>query len=247
MKINPSHILSFFALSALAPASAAVIYSAGHGDIGIAYDGGLEPHVHLHAGAIVDGSPAAADLEFAPEDILIFVPNPSIARPAGAQWDLIGNSAGSPTWVLPQTEDTGKPWLGIASEELTPGDWTGPLTITLTGVDGPDQFSLFDTDSFGTPTFRMASGNGISSADVINHTAGSHYHGNYTFTEPGVYELTFQIAGTHTAVGPVSASATYTFGVNAVPEPSGVVLFSLTGMLVMLRRRRSASTGLSKA
>jgi len=228
-------------LTTLATARGAAIYTAGHGDIGIAYEGGaLEPHVHIHDGSIVDGVPVnnpPDGEEYDPGDILIFVSNPSVPRPAGAQWDFIGVSAAAPIWYLPQTEDPAKPWLGIASEELDPGDWTGPLTITLTGASGPGAFSLYDTDTFGTPTVRMATGDGISGADFINHVAGSHYHGNYTFTEPGIYELTFLIAGIHNVDGAVSASATYTFGVT-VPEPGSAALGLLAGAMLLRRRCR---------
>lgn len=230
-------------LATLAASRAASILTAGHGDIGIAYEAGvLEPHVHVHDGAIVDGAavnnPPDGE-EYAPGDILIFVSNPSVSRPAGAQWDFIGVSAGTPIWFLPQTEDPAKPWLGIASEELTPGDWTGPLTITLTAASGPGDFSLYDTDTFGSPSVRMATGDGLSSADSISHTPGNHYHGNYTFTEPGIYALTFQIAGTHAVDGPVSANATYTFGVTQVPEPGSAALGLLTAALLVLPRRRA--------
>ncbi len=235
-------LLSISGLAAL-PASGAALYTAGHGDIGLAYEAGaLDPHVHLHDGTIVDGVPInnpPDGEEYAPEDVLIFVSNPSVARPAGAQWDFIGNSAASPVWFLPQTEDPAKPWLGIASEELDPLDWTGPLTIKLTGMTGPGggHFSLYENDAFGNPVVAFATSDGITGADSIGHTAGAHDHFNYAFTQPGIYELTFTFSGVHAVDGAQSASATYFFGVT-VPEPS-TALLSL-GMLagLTLRRRR---------
>ena len=237
--MNTKLTLAALTLSAF-PAVGAALYTSGHGDIGIAYDAGaLEPHVHLHDGTVVNGMPVnnpPDGEEYAPEDIVMFVSNPSVARPAGAQWDFIGTSASNPVWFLPQTEDVNKPWLGIASEELDPLDWTGPLTITLTGVSGPGDFSLYNTDVFGVPTVRMASSNGITGADVVSHAAGSHYHANYAFTAPGMYEVTFLISGTHSTDGAVSASATYTFGVT-VPEPGSAAL-GLLAAATLLRRRR---------
>lgn len=219
---------------------AAALYTAGHGDIGIAYEAGaLEPHVHIHDGSIVNGIPVnnpPDGAEFAPDEVVIFVSNPSVARPSGASWDFLGTPSGNPVWFLPQTEDPAKPWLGIASEELNPLEWTGPLTITLTGFSGPGHFSLYNTDAFGTPTVRMASSDGLSGADALSHTAGSHFHSNYAFTAPGMYDVTFLISGTHAVDGAVSASATYTFGVT-VPEPGSAVLGLLAGSMLLRRRR----------
>jgi len=236
------HTILTFALLPLASAHAAALYTAGHGDIGIAYDGGLEPHVHIHDGSIVDGSPVnnpPGGVEFAPDEVLIFVSNPSAARPAGAQWDYIGVSAGSPIWFLPQTEDPAKPWLGIASEELDPLDWTGPLTLTLNAVAGPagGAFSLYDVDGFGVPTAHMATSDGITGADALSLTAGGHSHFNFSFTQPGLYDVTFTVTGTHAVDGPQSATATYSFGVT-VPEPSAALL-GLAAAGLLIRRRRA--------
>lgn len=229
-------------IATLAATRAASIYTADHGDLGIAYEGGaLEPHYHLGPDAIVDGSPvgnAPDGMEFAPDEIITFVADPSVPRPAGAQWNFLGSPSGDPIWFLPQAEDPGKPFFGIASEELTPADWT-VLSLSLTAMNGPagGHFSLYQTDGFGSPIVQFATSDGITGADSYNLIIGGHAHHNWAFTEPGIYELEFTVTGNHVTDGPKTASATYTFGVTQVPEP-GTTALGLLAAGTMLRRRR---------
>lgn len=234
------------ALSSLTAGAQSFIYSEGHGDIGIAYEGGaFEPHWHLHAGAAVNSSPLSEDAEYAPGDALAYVPNPSVSRPAGAQWDFLGTAAGSPLWTLPQSNTAGKPFLGIASEELTASEWSS-LTLSLVGLSGPSggHFSLWQGDAFGSPVVKMASSDGFSGADTMSMIPGGHDHYFFGFTEPGVYQVTLKWDGTHTGDGAISATETFAFGVTAVPEPGEVgvaVALGLGGLAWFRNRRRVAS------
>jgi surface-anchored protein len=219
------------------------VYSAGHGDIGLAYDAGaLELHGHIHAGSVVDGVALGADAEFAPSGFTILVPDPSISRPSGSAWDFIGTAAGSPIWFLPQSQDASKPFLGIGSEELDPGDWTGFLSITLNSVSGPGRFSVWQNGTFGDPSVRMSTADGISGTDRILLSAGGHAHYNFGFTAPGLYEVTFTASGVHAVDGTVSDTGTFVFAVQAVPEPSEYALFAgIAGLaFAAWRRRRTA-------
>lgn len=227
------------ALAAAGTGLAAGVFTAGHGDIGVAYeDGALEPHWHLHPGAVVDGAPLAADEEYAPDGLVAWVADPSIARPPGAQWDFLGTASGSPLWFLPQALDPLKPFLGIASEELDPADWNS-LKLSLVQFSGPDggQFSLWQADLFGNPEVKMTTADGISGVDAVSLVPGGHGHFNYGFTAPGVYELEFQWDADHKTDGPVSATATFAFGVTAVPEPGPAALLALGGAALLWRRR----------
>lgn len=223
-------------------APAAVVYSKGHGDIGIAYEGGaFEPHWHLHAGAVVDGTPLGADDEFEPDALVALVPGPSIARPAGATWDFLGAAAGDPIWFLPQSADPGKPFLGIASEELNPTDWTS-LTLSLVGISGPagGHFSLWQSGLFG-PEVKFATSDGITGADSFSLIVGGHDHYNWGFTKPGDYELTLRWEGLHVTDGTISAEGA--FGFTVVPEPGAYA--AVFGALALggawLQRRRKAT------
>jgi len=245
MKTTPLHLqlirglASAFALGTAALAQS-FVYSGGHGDIGLAYNAGaLELHGHIHAGSIIDAAAIGDDAEFAPSNFTILVPDPSVARPAGATWDFIGTATGTPLWFLPQSQDTAKPFLGFGSEELIPSDWTGGLTLTLDGVQGPGQFSIWQNGAFGTPAVRMSTADGISSSDRILLSAGGHAHYNLGFTAPGLYEVTFTASGVHALDGAVSDTGTFVFAVQAVPEPSEYALVAgLAGVAFAAWRRR---------
>jgi surface-anchored protein len=139
---------------------------------------------------------------------------------------------------LPQADDPAKPFLGIASEELTPANWNS-LTLRLVVASGPagGHFSLWQSDLFGSPTMKMATGDGISAADTISLSVGGHDHFNYGFTQPGIYNLTFQWDGEHAVDGVVSATGTYSFGVTTVPESSSTALLALGALALFARRR----------
>lgn len=232
-------LLTASALACISTANAG--WTAGHGDLGIEYKGGgkLEPHWHLGEGSEVV-TIGGISQSFGPEgqefeaDELIAFSDKTETRLAGAQWDFLGISASDSYFVFPQDADPAYPWIGIGTEELTPGDWTGNLSLTLTGMTGPGEFSLYQVDGFGTPTVSMASSDGITAGDSWSQAADDHTHHNWAFTEAGTYNLTFDVSGTHAVDGAASGTATFTF---VVPEPSSAGLL-LLGSALLLRRRR---------
>jgi surface-anchored protein len=130
--------------------------------------------------------------------------------------------------------------LGIASEELDPGDWSS-LRLSLVQFSGPTggQFSLWQADLFGNPDVKMTTSDGLGAGDSMLLTPGAHDHFNYGFTQPGVYDLTFQWKGVHKSEGAVAANGTYSFGVTAVPEPgtNALLALGLVGLACWKRRR----------
>jgi len=234
----------------LLPASlSAALFTDGHIDaIGIGYEGGeLEPHTHVEFGTI-DGA-TVGEGEYEAGELTVLIPYSTEATSSGG---TIGTTIGAPSgtkyWVLPQSSTVAEglnpeaPFLGIGAEELTPADWDGPISITLTGKTGPGEFALAQ-DVLGTLTFYMATEGGIDAADAYDMPAGGHEHFMWYFTEPGEYELSFDFEGTYDPDGPggvdgvlEQASASYNFLV--VPEPSTALLAALGG-LGLLRRRRS--------
>ena len=233
---------------ATTPLSAANLFTAEHGDVfAIGYEGGeLEPHVHIEGG-VINGM-FVADDEYEPDDIVTVVPYSTFnyisgvgGRPAGAEWDPVGVAASTGFYFLPQVDAgaggadaLGAPFAGIGTEELTPGDWSTPISIQLVSVSGPGDFSFWQDGL--SPTFFMSSADGIDGSDVFIQAAGGHDHANWGFTEPGSYGITVRVSGTHAVDGPQTADATYSFSV--VPEPSTSLSILLGGSLLLFSRRR---------
>ncbi len=212
-------------------ALAAINITEGHMDIGLGDEGTLELHAHTHE---------PVDEEYTPSEVVIVVPNTTAqARQSGTAWDFIGNSAGETCWILPESETAaetlGAPFVGISAGHIDSGVFVNDsITLTLTGVSGPGQFSLYDEDLTG-PQVLMASSDGISAVDSI--TIGlEHGHGNFAFSQAGIYGITFQVSATDAATGTlVTDEATFTF--NVVPEPATLSLLAL-GAVGFLRRRK---------
>lgn len=229
------------ALSAAAAdfSKASPVWSSGHGDLGIEYleppevvSPELEPHWHLEGG-VVDGVPRL-DEEFEAGDLDVRVPRSTYldvlskgGRPAGSAWDPMGVAAGESYWVLPQSgtlaDSLGVPFLGIGTEDLAPGDWGTPITLTLTGFSGPGTFSMWQDGI--TPNFFMTTLDGVSGADAYAQAAGAHGHVNWGFSLDGTYQLTLQASGTHSAAGAMTGEQTFAFVV--VPEPNSLGLLVL--------------------
>ena len=118
---------------------------------------------------------------------------------------------------LAATNDPELLFLGIGSEEIDPTTFDGDITLTLKGVSGPGEFSLYSIDAFGAPVVEMATSDGITAADAVTVLAGSHAHYNFAFTAIGRYAIDFEATaslpgGTATSSGIV----TYFFRVQNV-------------------------------
>jgi len=132
--------------------------------------------------------------------------------------------------------NNGVPFIGVGLEELDPGDWVnGEIIITFSGLNytgsGAGEFIFWSDSPVETVHFDSSDGAG----DSLNTLAGSHIHYNWGFSDPGTYEITFGISGTHVTDLLQTGSQTYTFQV--VPEPSSALLAGF-GALAMLRRKR---------
>lgn len=134
---------------------------------------------------------------------------------------------GSRIWMLPQVQDPALLWPGWNTTTLGSGVFAGDkVTISLVGVDGPGDVTLFDTNSLGTPNIKFRSADGLPDRlDVPVHT---HAHAGWVFSAPGSYTLTWQAEatrtdGTEVSTGPVP----YRF---VVGEAAGVTGLAVTGM-----------------
>ena len=141
-------------------------------------------------------------------------------------------------WVSPASEvdadAAGMPFIGFSAEELLE-PFTGPVTFTMTGFvytgSGAGNFYMFEgTDLF----FDSTAGPGSYGSFSVG--AGTHGHGEFGFSDAGLYEITLVASGNNGE--PVNgAPATFTFDV--VPEPSTYALLGLgAGALALLRWRK---------
>jgi surface-anchored protein len=219
------------------------VYSMGHGDLRIRFQGGqLLQSIHLDPESIMDGTEAGNaphGVDYVPDDTTILVPEPTLPRPEGAEWDFIATAAGNPVWFIPEVQEFDRPWLGYSTESLNRNEWTN-FRLSLLGMTAPfgGQFSLTDSGGpFFAQTF-LATGDGITLADSFNAPLQTHAHYSWLFTRPGDYYLTLQISGTHQTAGPLSSTAVYHFAV--VPEPSGfLLLLAAAAGSLRWRQRRS--------
>jgi surface-anchored protein len=204
-----------------------------HADIGVTYEGGAW-NLHIHN--------ETQDIEYSPPSGL----NGAILQvgsaaagtvPANPLFSFLG-TAGSPVWILPNTQNPSLIFLGFGAEELETGLFVGDsVTMSLSSVSGPGEFAVFDFDSFGSPMALMNSRDGITAGDSVSLAAGAHNDLNWAFSAPGTYTVNFEASGTlvdgnvFTASGPVG----YTFEV--VPEPSSVALAGVGALALWLVRR----------
>lgn len=230
----------------LMPAAAETgIYSLGHGDLRVHLSGGqLHQRIHLGSESIMDGMPAGNapfGVEYAPEDVNVLVPEPTLPRPAGAEWDFVGTAPGNPVWFIPEVQEFDRPWLGYSTQSLLRTEWSN-FRMFLVEMSAPvgGHFSLIGSGGpFFAQTF-FATSDGITAADSFDAPQQTHAHYSWLFTQPGNYALTLQFSGTHQTAGAVSSTATYRFAV--VPEPSTTILLASAGVNLLRRQRHSKST-----
>lgn len=215
----------------------AVIFSQGH----------VHPEVHRNVNELeVAVHDHDNDEEYEADEVLFFVTDAhKTTVPSNPLFSFLG-SPGSPVWITPQTQQSGKLFMGLGASELNASDWLSPITIELVGFSGPGNFFLYQTDSFGNPTLHMRTDDGVSPSDAVSIPAGSHDHWNFAFTQPGQYLITLQASGTNSSsVFMQSELATFDFQVsNLVPEPSTALLLAVGGTLIW-RLRRVARTARS--
>jgi surface-anchored protein len=188
----------------------------------------------------VDGTPLAADGEFAPSAALART-SATRTSPSGLS-NIIGVADG--TLIYAAGSSTYQPNLGFGVEELVDTDWITPITLTLTSSSIPvgAEFVLYTTNLAGTSVVdRIFSTYAPGSTDFSNSfemTPGDHIHFQWGFTQEGAYTFDLTWTGTHAVDGAISTSDS--FSVQVVPEPSTFAMLGLGGAIGfwVLRRRR---------
>lgn len=240
-------ILIAIALKSVGPVSAEMVeYTAGHADIGLVLEGPGQLYLHYHFGvgsAILDGLPATvANEELAPSEAYVRVPDSTITIPGPV--DFLGTVAGEQAWFLPASNTSGVPFLGFATEELDPMQFTS-AGFRLLGMTGPlgGNFALFQTTLGGANVFMRTNDLINPAIDFVPSIVGGHDHYFFGFTEPGIYDL--EIEGYASGPGGnLTSPGTFRFAVGdatAVPEPHSLALLTTFGIgfVSSVRRKRS--------
>ena len=216
--------LATVVLAMISPATAQTIYNTGHWDISAHEHGSLlELSLHNH------------DLESEyPLGSSVISYDFGASSPTSVS---VGDSNLGLLYVSPEDEiaadDSAMPFIGFSAGELAL-PFTGTVTFTMTGFtytgSGTGNFYLFE----GTSLF-WDSRAGVGNYGSFSVNVGSHGHGEFGFSDLGLYEITLQASGNDGS--PVSGeSATFRFDV--VPEPStGVLLMAGLATLSAVRRR----------
>ncbi|MGI5215285.1 TIGR03773 family transporter-associated surface protein [Plantactinospora sp. CA-290183] len=136
--------------------------------------------------------------------------------PAGA--DFLG-AEGDEVWLLPQAQRSGIVWPGWNTQhESVVAGTRGDVTWTLAGVDGPGRFTLFLTGSFGNADVLFDSAKSLPQRLAI--PPNTHAHGNWAFSEPGLYRLRVQMSGTTTDGRAVTDTKTLAIAVGDGTDPT---------------------------
>lgn len=184
-------------------------------------------------------------------------------RPAGSEWEFIGVGTGQAFRATPESAPAATHLqLGVSNEDITTGIFNGDsFAVGMRIFSAPGQFSMYSLEtqdpnsalgSFGTNgkvylTTTTTAGNLPNSGSpgpLLTNIIEQHIDLNVAFSQPGTYQVDFQLLGTLTAgnVDVYSDIYRYTFNVAAVPEPASIVLgsFAVSGAgFVFWRRRRS--------
>ncbi|MFV2103570.1 TIGR03773 family transporter-associated surface protein [Micromonospora sp. LOL_024] len=132
--------------------------------------------------------------------------------------DFLG-SPGDPVWLLAQAQQSGIVWPGWNTQHPSViSGVRGPVRWTFAGVEGPGRFTLFLTGSFGAAEVLFDSTK--AAPQRLDIPANTHAHGNWAFSAPGLYRLSFEMSATTTAGTEVTDTRTVTFAVGEATDPN---------------------------
>lgn len=167
--------------------------------------------------------------------ILEFLAGAKRPQTADPRFAFTGAAPGQPIWVVPiSPRDPALLQLGVSGERIDssilgsynetdprinnviPFPW---IRLNVLNVQGPGQFSVWQTNDFGSPTVWVASA-GNPSPNLFFTGPGGHIDYNWAFTAPGNYKVDIQASAFLADSTPVSSDVTtYYFQVDDTPTP----------------------------
>jgi len=113
-------------------------------------------------------------------------------------------TAGAPVWILPQSQNTNLPYIGLSAEDglfpndIPPGVFNSPMALELVSVEGPGNFFVWSVSGAGQPpNVKMIATNGIVASEyrAAEIAINDHDHNNLAFSTNGLYRVTFRTRG----------------------------------------------------
>ncbi|ROO62310.1 putative ABC transporter-associated repeat protein [Micromonospora sp. Llam0] len=149
-------------------------------------------------------------------DVVLHVKdNAKITVPDNADFP---GAPGDEVWLLPQGQRSGIVWPGWNTQHPSVvAGVRGPVTWTFAGVDGPGRFALFLTGSFGESEVLFDSSARLPQR--LDIPINTHAHGNWAFSEPGIYRLAFEMSATTSSGSTVTDSRSLTVAVGDATDP----------------------------
>lgn len=189
-----------------------VVIADGHVDIGPRYvdgewtfqvrDDTVRPAVWREPSDVVLAAVDAAQVELPDDPAFAFLGEP-----------------GSQVWLLPQVQQQGVVWPGWNTEHPDVATTVArEMTWRLHGVEGPGTFVLFLNGEFGAPETIFDGAQPLPQEAGVD--ANTHVHGNWVFSEPGVYRLDMEMAATNLDGTEVSDRATLQIAVGDGTDPA---------------------------
>ncbi|HWL43750.1 MAG TPA: TIGR03773 family transporter-associated surface protein [Ilumatobacter sp.] len=189
-----------------------VVIDRGHVDMGPRIIGG-EWRVQLR-----DDSTSPATWRELTDIVLHARDSSRIEIPAGDAYAFLG-APGATVYVLPQVQQADLVWPGWNTQDASVLDAVpGSVTWRLRDVNGPGEFVLFLTGSFGQHDVLFNSANALPQTLEIGRN--THVHGNWAFTAPGVYHLTVEMTATDTAGNTLTDTRILAVAVGDATDPN---------------------------
>lgn len=197
--------------------ASAIVLSSGHIDYASRIvNGKLETYVG-------DDTSGSGKIYREPSSTVLWLrPQSQVTLPGGYEQVAPG---GTTVWQVPQSQNAELIWLGWSTELLNSGNTQSQVGWRLDSIDGPGTVTVYLTGAFGGVQELVLNGAGSQYTIAL----GVHAHGNWAFSQQGIYRLRF----TQSVVLPdgqtSSDTETLTIAVGDVDPASAIDCQNVTG------------------
>jgi surface-anchored protein len=151
------------------------------------------------------------------DDVVLQVPDTALFPIPEGDFDFLGET-GQEIYMLPQVQASGIVWPGWNTQDPSVIEGVpGAVEWNLAKVDGPGEFTIFLTGTFGGAEVLFDSSEALP--QTVSIPRNTHAHGNWTFSEPGVYRLTVEFTATTGDGETVTAARDIQLAVGAAVDP----------------------------